>query len=73
MARITHFNPPAAIATLLRDSLNINRGSRYAAASAYPSNHRLRASPPKMPWSHPDDLGHVADWLIAHGPNAGST
>ncbi|NCA90217.1 MAG: hypothetical protein EOM92_15290 [Gammaproteobacteria bacterium] len=45
MARITHFNPPADIAVLLGDSLNVNRGSRYAAASAYPSNHQLRTSP----------------------------
>ena len=68
MARITNFNPPADIAALLGDSLNVNPGSTFARASAYPSNHKLRVSPPKMPWSHPFNLGHVADWLIEHGP-----
>ena len=68
MTRITHFNPPPAIAALLGNSLNVNSGNQFAAASAYPSNHQLRTSPPKMPWSHPYNLGHVADWLIQYGP-----
>ena len=68
MTRITRFNPPADIAALLGDSLNVSRGSYLASASAYPSNHKLRVIPPRMPWSHPYNLGHVADWLIEHGP-----
>ncbi len=68
MARIKNFNPPADIAALLGNSLNFSRGSQYASASAYPSNHQLRTRPPKMPWSHPYNLGQVADWLIEHGP-----
>jgi hypothetical protein len=68
MARIKNFNPPADIAALLGNSLNFSRGSQYASASAYPSNHQLRTSPPKMPWSHPYNLGQVADWLIQYGP-----
>ncbi len=68
MARIKNFNPPADIAALLGNSLNFSRGSQYASASAYPSNHQLRTRPPKMPWSHPYNLGQVADWLIQYGP-----
>ena len=68
MARIKNFNPPPNIAALLGDSLNVNKATQYASASAYPSSHKLRAGPPKMVWSHPFNLGHVADWMIQYGP-----
>ena len=70
MTRITGFNPPANIATLLGDSLKTNRASTYAAASAYPSSHQLKAKDKAMKWSHPLNFGEAARWMIEHGPAA---
>lgn len=68
MTRITGFNPPPAIATLLQGSLHINRASRCASAAAYPTRRPLKPHPARMRWSHPLNMGQVADWLITHGP-----
>ncbi|NCA89874.1 MAG: hypothetical protein EOM92_13460 [Gammaproteobacteria bacterium] len=68
MARITHFNPPADVAALLGDTLSVNKASKFASASAYPTNHKLKPVQPKMRWSNPYNMGHVADWLIQFGP-----
>ena len=68
MARITRFNPPPAIAALLGDTLNVNKASKFASASAYPSSRKLKPAQPQMRWSNPLNMGHVADWLIQFGP-----
>ena len=68
MTRITNFNPPPAIAALLQGSLNINRASRVASASAYPTRRPPQPPQAKMSWPRPNNLGQVADWLIAYGP-----
>ena len=70
MTRITGFNPPANIATLLGDSLKTNPASTYASASAYPSSHKLKATGKAMKWSHPLNFGEAARWMIEHGPAA---
>lgn len=67
MTRITRFNPPPAIATLLQDTLNVNRATKFASASAYPTSRKLKPAQPQMRWSNPLNMGHVADWLIQFG------
>ena len=68
MARISNYNPPPAIAALLQDTLNVNKATKFASASAYPTSRKLKQEQPRMKWSNPLNLGHVADWLIQFGP-----
>lgn len=70
MTRITGFNPPANIATLLGDNIKVNPGSKYASASAYPSTHKLKTKSKSMHWAHPLNFSEAARWMIEHGPVA---
>lgn len=70
MSRITGFNPPANIKSLLGGSLKVNRASQYASASAYPSSQKLKVKGNSMNWAHPLNFGEAARWMIEHGPAA---
>ena len=70
MTRITGYNPPANIKTLLGDSIKVNKASFYASASAYPSSQKLKVKGKSLPWNHPLNFNEAARWMIEHGPAA---